>query len=275
MVRWILACLVTAWAFPDRAAVVAEGEKAPEGSIVISYDPPPKPPPDLDRSGLCRDAPRAPARDVRTDKTIAELLGPEAQSIKVLYYDKKHWDKFEEVKSVLNALLAAKPRTIFSYEPWAQSVRPSIVATIEYKDKKKGALQVGGSGTYLCFQDHTGAYWWTLLPAPSVPPKTEGAPKEAKTTADILKQFESIKRWVATLEFSYDNEKRFIIWYNPYSGRAACHVHGYVFDAKKERWVLQLDRVFEGTHRVSVEVGAVLTIRDAKGEVVYKEKTEN
>jgi hypothetical protein len=272
MVRWILACLVMACAFADRAAVVAEGEKAPKGSIVISYDPPPKPPPNLDRSGLCRDAPRAPAREVRTDKTIAELLGPEAQSIKVLYYDKKRWDKFEEVKSVLNTLLAAKPKTIFSYEPWAQSVRPSIVATIEYKEKK-GALQIGSSGTFLCFQDQTGAYWWTPLPPRSVPSKTEGAPKEAKTTADILKQFGWIKRWVATLEFSHDTEKRFIVWYNPYSGRAACHVHGYVFDPTKERWVLQLDRIFEGTHRVSVEVGAVLTIRDAKGEVVYKETT--
>jgi len=105
--------------------------------------------------------------------------------------------------------------------------------------------------------------------------KTEGLPKEAKTTSDIVKVVESNKGYykvVSTVEFNVDGKKMFLLWYNPYSGRAACHVHGYGYDAKKEQWVRQLDRVFEGTHRVSVEVGEDLKIRDVKGEVVYKGK---
>jgi hypothetical protein len=58
--------------------------------------------------------------------------------------------------------------------------------------------------------------------------------------------------------------------------RAACHLHGYVFDAKKKRWVRHLDRVFDGTHEVSVEVGAEeVTIRDVSGQVIYKGKVND
>jgi hypothetical protein len=107
--------------------------------------------------------------------------------------------------------------------------------------------------------------------------QTEGAPKEARTTADIRKWVESVKGFgiVSMAEYRTAGKQMFIIWYNPYSGRAACHVHAYVFDAKKEQWVRHLDRFFQGTHTVSVEVGAVLTIRDANGKVVYKDKPAN
>jgi hypothetical protein len=108
--------------------------------------------------------------------------------------------------------------------------------------------------------------------------KTEGLPKAAKTTADILKVVESVKdyyRGAEWVESSVLGKKTFIIWYNPNSGRAACHLHGYVFDAKKKQWVRHLDRVFEGTHRVSVEVDAEVTIRDVDGKVVYKGKVND
>jgi hypothetical protein len=107
--------------------------------------------------------------------------------------------------------------------------------------------------------------------------RNDGPPKEAKTTADILKWVESAKGFgfVSTAEFRRADKKLFIAWYNPYSGRAACHVHGYVFDAKKDQWEVHLNRVFQGTHNVSVEVGAVLTIRDVNGAVVYKDKTKD
>jgi hypothetical protein len=106
--------------------------------------------------------------------------------------------------------------------------------------------------------------------------RTEGSPQAAKTTADIVKWAESSKGFgfVSTVEFRGGGTRRFIVWYNPYSGRAACHVHGYLLDAKKGNWVRQLDRVFEGTHNVSVEVGAALTIRDVEGAVIYQEKAK-
>lgn len=102
-------------------------------------------------------------------------------------------------------------------------------------------------------------------------------PKAAKNTVEILKVVESVKGFgiVSTCEYRSRDARTFIVWFNPYSGRAACHVHGYHYDAKKEQWIEFLGRQFEGTHDVSVEVGSVLTIRDVKGSVVYKEKPQN
>jgi hypothetical protein len=108
--------------------------------------------------------------------------------------------------------------------------------------------------------------------------KTAGLPKAARTTADILKVVESVEdyyRGAEWVESCVRDKKTFILWYNPNSGRAACHLHGYVFDAKKKQWVRHLDRVFDGTHRVSVEVGAEVTIRDVKGRVVYNGKVND
>jgi hypothetical protein len=107
--------------------------------------------------------------------------------------------------------------------------------------------------------------------------KAEASPKEAKTRAEILKWVESAKGFgtISTAEFKSPDQQLFIVWYNPYSGRAACHVHGYVYDAKKAQWVRQFERVVAGSHRVSVEVGALLTIRDVNGAVVYKAKEKD
>lgn len=105
-----------------------------------------------------------------------------------------------------------------------------------------------------------------------------GAPKAAKTTAEIVKWAESAAKGfdtASTVEFRDRDARTFIVWYNPYSGRAGCHLHGYKFDAKQEQWIRFRDRVFEGTHDVSVEVGRVLTIRDVKGNVIYKDKSPN
>jgi hypothetical protein len=80
-------------------------------------------------------------------------------------------------------------------------------------------------------------------------------PKTAKTTTEILKVVESVKGFgtVSTCEFRSGGDRTFIVWFNPYSGRAACHVHGYHYDAKQEHWVQFIGRPFEGTHDVSVK----------------------
>jgi hypothetical protein len=116
------------------------------------------------------------------------------------------------------------------------------------------------------------------LPSASLPAQAKKeSPKEAKTTADILKAVDAIKGFgtVSSAEFGRADGKMFFAWYCPYSGRAACHVHGYTFDAKKERWLRTLDRVFEGTADVSVEVGAAVKIRDMQGKVVFEQKRPN
>jgi hypothetical protein len=103
------------------------------------------------------------------------------------------------------------------------------------------------------------------------------APKEAKTTADILKGVEPLKGFgiVRTVEFRDPDEQMFVVWFNPYSGEAACNVYAYRFDAKKERWVRFLGKEFQGTHDVSIESGRSFTIRNFKGEVIYKEKASD
>ena len=103
------------------------------------------------------------------------------------------------------------------------------------------------------------------------------APKEAKTTADILKGIEPLKGFgiVCTAEFRDPFEQTFVVWYNPYSGEAACNVFAYRFDAKKEEWVRFLGKEFPGTHTVSVESGRGFTIRNVNGEVIYKEKAKD
>jgi hypothetical protein len=100
------------------------------------------------------------------------------------------------------------------------------------------------------------------------------APKQAKTTAEILKGVEPLKGFgvVCTAEFRNPDEQIFVVWYNPYSGEAACNVHAYRFDAKNQQWVRFLGKEFQGTHDVSVELGRGFTIRNVKGEVIYKEK---
>jgi hypothetical protein len=118
---------------------------------------------------------------------------------------------------------------------------------------------------------------FTLTCAAALGDDKKETPKEAKTTADILKGVEPLKGFgiVSTAEFRNPYEQTFVVWYNPYSGEAACNVSAYRFDAKKERWVRFLGKEFEGTHDVSVESGRGFTIRNVNGEVVYQEKVKN
>ncbi len=105
----------------------------------------------------------------------------------------------------------------------------------------------------------------------------DDTPKEAKTTTDILKSVETHKGFgdVCTAEFRNREDHTFVVWYNPYSGVAACKVNAYRFDAKAEQWVRFLSQECRGTHAVSVESGRGLIIRNVEGEVIYKDKVKN
>jgi hypothetical protein len=105
------------------------------------------------------------------------------------------------------------------------------------------------------------------------------APKDAKSVADIMKAIESIKGFgqPATAEFKTAGKQTFVVWYCPYSGRAACHVHAYCFDGPTGKWHRFLDQVYDGTIDVLVQSGGLsggLTIRDTKGAVLFTEKKE-
>jgi len=107
-------------------------------------------------------------------------------------------------------------------------------------------------------------------------------PEEAKTTAEILAcaEREDVRGglrsepYVSSAEYRSPEQKAFVAWYNPYSGRAACHVYIYVHDDKRGVWIRKVARVFDGTHRVSVEFGDAITIRDVEGKAIRRYSTE-
>jgi len=104
------------------------------------------------------------------------------------------------------------------------------------------------------------------------------APAEAETTAEIIAAAEQedvagglrTQPDVSTAEYRSSELKAFVVWYNPYSGVAACHAYIYVLDETRGVWVQKIARKYEGTHVLSVEVGETITIRDDKGMAILR-----
>ena len=106
----------------------------------------------------------------------------------------------------------------------------------------------------------------------SMADEKEWSPKDAKSTSDILKWIDKTKGFgnVHSTEYRSEDSNLFIVWYCPYSGRDSTHFHAYEFDAKKKQWVRTLDKIFDHTHHVTVEVGDGVTIRDVKGKMIHR-----
>ncbi len=74
---------------------------------------------------------------------------------------------------------------------------------------------------------------------------------------------------VQTFETECNNKKVFSLWYNPYSGRAACHAYIYELDDGKNVWLRKSAKIYEGTHLLSYESKkGLLIIKDAGGKQV-------
>jgi len=103
-------------------------------------------------------------------------------------------------------------------------------------------------------------------------------PEKAKTTAEIVAcaKKDDVRGglrkepYVSSAEYRSPEQKTFVAWYNPYSGRAACHVYLYAYDDEKRVWVRKVARVFDGTPRVSVEFGDAITIRDITHKTIHR-----
>ncbi len=100
-------------------------------------------------------------------------------------------------------------------------------------------------------------------------------PKEIKTRDELLKTFGTSAGFgpVQRAEFSQYGRQIFVVWYCPFSGRAACYLHAYYYDPAKADWVLFIDHLVEGTHDLSAEMpskGEELVFRDADGKVILK-----
>ena len=123
---------------------------------------------------LCAESNNDKADYRNTEKTVIEVLNVPIAKIRIQYYSVQ-WQNFDEVKAVVNKILQSKPKTLYSYEPWAEGVTITIKSNIEFKNGKVGKLIVGSIGfyglakeisdknlltTHICFQDDQGHYYW-------------------------------------------------------------------------------------------------------------------
>lgn len=97
--------------------------------------------------------------------------------------------------------------------------------------------------------------------------------KEASTREELVKHFGAtigfgqVEKW----EFTTAGRDLIIFWYCPYSGRAACCVHGYY--RAKQTWVLFIDHVIEPATRLYAEISRdehSLVLKDSAGKVVVR-----
>lgn len=105
------------------------------------------------------------------------------------------------------------------------------------------------------------------------------APREAKTTAEIVKAVEAIHRKlmgsvggepnVSTAEFG-GRTKVFVAWHSPFSGVKGCCAYLFRFDESKRVWKREMSKTFDGTNGVSVEFdNEKVTLRNEGGKRVY------
>jgi hypothetical protein len=101
-------------------------------------------------------------------------------------------------------------------------------------------------------------------------------PKEAKSRDELVKTFGvSIGLGpVQRAEFSQYGRQIFVVWYDPYSGLAACYLHAYYYDPSKSEWLLFIDRRIEGVSDLSAEMPSgreTLVICDSAGKAVLEQ----
>ena len=95
-----------------------------------------------------------------------------------------------------------------------------------------------------------------LYRAPATEPGTEHkAPASARNREEILSELRKFQgfgalQWTETSRLW--GRRILVVWYCPFSGRAAVFVHGYYYDNAK--WNLFLDRFLDRVEDLSVEL---------------------
>ena len=57
-------------------------------------------------------------------------------------------------------------------------------------------------------------------------------------------------RWV---RFNRDKGGEiFMLWFSPFSGRAACYLHGYYYDTESKKWIRFVNDLIDGTHLLQI-----------------------
>jgi hypothetical protein len=84
----------------------------------------------------------------------------------------------------------------------------------------------------------------------------EGSPKTAESIKAIAKAVAGragLGR-VQSAHFDRSDREIFVIWYCPFSGRAACYVHGYYKDADGKTWKRFVNELIDDTHDLAVSL---------------------
>ena len=114
---------------------------------------------------LCRKSDEHAGGSKSNTQTIRALLGPTLKSVSVLKVGQfDTYDRFSLAREAITDALQKSPKTLYSYEPWANAVKPEFIARLNYSDRKKGELEM--TYGYLCFQDKSGKHWWTRFTMP-------------------------------------------------------------------------------------------------------------
>ncbi len=105
------------------------------------------------------------------------------------------------------------------------------------------------------------------------------APESAKTTDDIRKAVAPFQgfNYIQTAQFTRWGREIFAVWYCPFSGRAACFLHAYYYDHRKERWIRFVDQLIDGSHDLSVEMPTkemAVIFRGTDGKILLRESVE-
>ena len=105
---------------------------------------------------------------------------------------------------------------------------------------------------------------FSFLSPASVSTKT-AIPESASTIEELKKgiseYYEEVFKWGPLddtrwrwVHFnSWKGREIFMLWLNPFSGRAACYLHGYYFNNESESWIRFAEDFIDGTHLLYIK----------------------
>ena len=101
------------------------------------------------------------------------------------------------------------------------------------------------------------------------------APESAQTLEGLKSAVEEFKGFgcVQSAHFERLGQEIVVLWYSPYSGRAACYLHGYYFDPDAKKWTRFLNDFVEGTQDLSAAMPCgqnAVVVFDVHGKEVRK-----
>jgi hypothetical protein len=102
-------------------------------------------------------------RDIRDHGALSALAAPRIAAVTVTWTDPALLTTNRETEAFLQRLLTVAQGSTYTHVPWAQALGlPSVVATIEHTDGRRGSWHVwyGWPSVYCVYRDGDGAWWF-------------------------------------------------------------------------------------------------------------------